>query len=592
MNIFDKYNIQNQNDYKDFFTEDKIKELEKIMEEVEKDIFFPNPLNIFRFTAVPIKKIKCIFIGQDAYPSYKLAKDEEKDLLLGVISEDIIDKDLGFLNSKDIIDKDLGFLTNKENIEEKLGKSISENVIDDNLNSSNNEDLIENNWEEKEVPTKDSESITITENKNPATETIIIEKDWEEEGKSKEESGEVKENKVKNEIQFIEERIEEEIEKAKNDKNYFNEKDNLQIISRNSHREAFQNTKEIYKDIKNKKGKDLFATGGSLYIDELKDREKRIGGIYNFKDIKTVDMDKKGVLDREKTVLYVQSDELIMIYKGYIGTVEKVEDQDMLCGRMLNGGYSVYYGYNLQELVEAFEKAVEFHIQCNEVVNKIDAMISELEKEDNTESFYSDDEYYTENNHSINKEEHVKDSNSITYSNYSIETPIGPVVPEATGRSFEVNSMVTWTDKIKQSSLRNILKSLYYLETGEKKTVQEIREEIFSGNFSILPPHEWFDYLETQGVVFLNTSLTVKMDKAGSHLKLWESFMNDLVKYIDSKNPEIKWILAGKVSQERITPLISYSVQTDHPRLDSFVTQCPFAQVDDVDWIGKDRGRE
>ena len=135
MNIFDKYNIQNQNDYKDFFTEDKIKELEKIMEEVEKDIFFPNPLNIFRFTAVPIKKIKCIFIGQDAYPSYKLAKDEEKDLLLGVISEDIIDKDLGFLNSKDIIDKDLDSLNVEDIIDKDLGILTNKEINDNNLNS-------------------------------------------------------------------------------------------------------------------------------------------------------------------------------------------------------------------------------------------------------------------------------------------------------------------------------------------------------------------------------------------------------------------------------------------------------------------------
>ena len=36
------------------------------------------------------------------------------------------------------------------------------------------------------------------------------------------------------------------------------------------------------------------------------------------------------------------------------------------------------------------------------------------------------------------------------------------VIPEATGRSFEVSSVKSWNQKFKQSSLRNILKTIYF----------------------------------------------------------------------------------------------------------------------------------
>ena len=174
------------------------------------------------------------------------------------------------------------------------------------------------------------------------------------------------------------------------------------------------------------------------------------------------------------------------------------------------------------------------------------------------------------------------------YANYKFSDELKEdIVPEATGRSFEVNSMNAWTDKIKQSSLRNILKSLYYLQTGEKETLEKIREKISSGCFFILSPHDWFNYLEEQGVMFLNTCLTVKKDEPGSHIELWNDFSNDLVRYLNEKNPKIQWILAGKVAQNAIGPMVNNSICTSHPRLDSFVRECPFKLVDDIDWFGK-----
>lgn len=159
------------------------------------------------------------------------------------------------------------------------------------------------------------------------------------------------------------------------------------------------------------------------------------------------------------------------------------------------------------------------------------------------------------------------------------------LMSEATGRSFEVRSVSDWNQKFKQSSLRNILKSLYYLHTGQKESLGVIREKINNGEFSLSPPHVWFDKMEEQGVIFLNASLTVKKDIPNSHKILWEEFTTRLIEYINYKNPHIKWILAGNQAQEKALNLTSNSIATHHPRLDNFVVECPFKYVREVNWI-------
>ncbi len=161
----------------------------------------------------------------------------------------------------------------------------------------------------------------------------------------------------------------------------------------------------------------------------------------------------------------------------------------------------------------------------------------------------------------------------------------GNIVPEATGRSFEVASVSRWDQPFKQTSLRNILKSLYYLHTGKLESMDTIREKISSGDFPISQPHEWFDKMEEQGVVFLNASLTVKKDKPNTHTHHWESFMTSLIEYYNSINPDIIWILAGDKAQSRALNLVNKAVLCPHPRVYGFVKECPFECVKDVEWI-------
>ena len=159
------------------------------------------------------------------------------------------------------------------------------------------------------------------------------------------------------------------------------------------------------------------------------------------------------------------------------------------------------------------------------------------------------------------------------------------IIPEATGRSFEVNSVTEWNQKFKQTSLRNILKSLYYMDTRKDESLDAIREKIDSREFPISQPHDWFDEMEKQGVVFLNATLTVKKDSPDSHRHLWDDFMTDLISYMNKQNPDIIWILAGDKAQNRALSLVNRSVICPHPRIARFVKSCPFEAVETVNWI-------
>lgn len=174
------------------------------------------------------------------------------------------------------------------------------------------------------------------------------------------------------------------------------------------------------------------------------------------------------------------------------------------------------------------------------------------------------------------------------YPSYYMED--GELKPEATGRSFEVASVKNWSQKFKQSSLRNILKTIYFNETGNIANMEQIRKEIENRKFPMLQQKEWFDDLEEQGVLFLNATLTVIPECVDTHTKLWEKFMNKLILYIE-ENANVKWFLWGNKAQERIFPLIyrNQYILTKHPRLAEFVTENCFKKEDRIKWTGREQ---
>lgn len=160
--------------------------------------------------------------------------------------------------------------------------------------------------------------------------------------------------------------------------------------------------------------------------------------------------------------------------------------------------------------------------------------------------------------------------------------------PQATGRSFEVSEILgkDWNYKIKQSSLRNILKSLYYNETGKKESMANIRKAINDKKFTIANPGDWFDKMEEQGVLFLNSTLTVEAGNVGSHKKIWDEFRKLLINFL--KDRDIKWMLWGNNAKDEVGKYLDASkiIQAPHPRLDEFILENTFKYATDINWKG------
>ncbi len=119
----------------------------------------------------------------------------------------------------------------------------------------------------------------------------------------------------------------------------------------------------------------------------------------------------------------------------------------------------------------------------------------------------------------------------------------------ATGIAFEVEEK-NWNSKKVNNSLKNILKLIYFSYFNKYENINFIRDEIDRGKFEILPPNEIFKSWNKQGVILLNTALTTELEKSGVHLKQWQVFIEDLLKYITDKNNKLIYFLWGQNAQK------------------------------------------
>ncbi|MDI9496853.1 MAG: uracil-DNA glycosylase [Bacillota bacterium] len=131
-----------------------------------------------------------------------------------------------------------------------------------------------------------------------------------------------------------------------------------------------------------------------------------------------------------------------------------------------------------------------------------------------------------------------------------------PEKGKATGRAFEVGDLVSWNQKFRQVSLKNIIRLIHkdyngITEYKDIKKFSQIQKEIEEGKFFILPPNEIFESWEKQGVLLLNTYLSVEAGISGSHISIWESFSRDLLKFISEENRNISWFLWGKMAEDK-----------------------------------------
>lgn len=156
----------------------------------------------------------------------------------------------------------------------------------------------------------------------------------------------------------------------------------------------------------------------------------------------------------------------------------------------------------------------------------------------------------------------------------------------ATGRSFEVRNVKSFTDKYRQTSLRNIFKHLYGIQTGDYDCkLDSIRNDIINEKIKVKPTKDFFDSLEKQGVLFLNATLTVEPHKPNSHENLWLEFMNLLLFFIENKKSPL-WELWGSVAFNRLMNVPNMSCKhiyyTKHPRLADFVKSESFLKIKEL----------
>lgn len=169
----------------------------------------------------------------------------------------------------------------------------------------------------------------------------------------------------------------------------------------------------------------------------------------------------------------------------------------------------------------------------------------------------------------------------------------------ANGRSFQPNDLEDWSQPFRQVSLKNIIRLIHVSYQEEQsysniKGYKEIVKEIRDGQFLIKQPKEWFDSLEQQGVLFLNTSLTCQVGNPNSHKKIWDSFSKQLIQFISVKRPDMVWFLWGRESialNEYIKNGVRY--ESRHPMMcspkyeDDFLKSDCFLKTKElIDWLG------
>lgn len=102
---------------------------------------------------------------------------------------------------------------------------------------------------------------------------------------------------------------------------------------------------------------------------------------------------------------------------------------------------------------------------------------------------------------------------------------------QANGLSFSVNEGV----KI-PPSLKNIFKEIN-LEFPKREY------EFTSGNLDV--------WLDQENIFLLNASLTVEKGNAGSHMKIWSEFTDDVIKFISEQNNKCVFLLLGNFAKDK-----------------------------------------
>lgn len=140
----------------------------------------------------------------------------------------------------------------------------------------------------------------------------------------------------------------------------------------------------------------------------------------------------------------------------------------------------------------------------------------------------------------------------------------------AQGLAFSIPSNIPTNSRQFPSSLRNMSKALAIEGFGS----------LTNGDL-----HHWAE----QGVLLLNTALSVKLGEAGSHINLgWQPLIDQLILQLAHSKPNLVWMLWGGHAQSKL-PLIESGknqliLQSSHPSgLGVYKTTRPFLKPGDAE---------
>jgi uracil-DNA glycosylase len=101
------------------------------------------------------------------------------------------------------------------------------------------------------------------------------------------------------------------------------------------------------------------------------------------------------------------------------------------------------------------------------------------------------------------------------------------------------------------------------------------------------------DYLAKQGVLMMNAALTTEINKAGSHIAIWEPFIRHFFEIVDLEGVPVVFLGKDAAKYEKYTPPFSWSFVISHPASAAY-RQCDWdteGVFTKVDRIIKDRSK-
>ena len=111
----------------------------------------------------------------------------------------------------------------------------------------------------------------------------------------------------------------------------------------------------------------------------------------------------------------------------------------------------------------------------------------------------------------------------------------------------------------------------FSVKVGVRKppSLQNIFKELHDDLGCSIPEHGSLVSWSEEGVLLLNTVLTVEKDKPASHKDLgWENFTDEVIKKLNEKKEPVVFILWGSFAKSKkkfITNKIHYIIESTHP---------------------------